>query len=249
MGRRNVTAACALLTLLTLLTLAGCAEKPTPAPVTTASTATASASPKAAPGLPSPTKVDDPSLTGMRYYHWDPPVDVTGEGVVKRAEQVLASGTIQKLLGVDPAKDGFRHYQTTKDHKVVFIQTLTWKGKTLPVHRAMATVELKDGKKLAYVGTGFQRGISLSNDELTVDEQEAAAIAAKEYERLEQAPGKVTAHRHPGLNVYRALGGIHLPGYDIHVERADTGGHSRPYLILVNAQTGQVVRSKKSWVE
>lgn len=246
MGRRTVTAAKAL---LPLLTLAGCAEKPTPAPVTTATPATASASATAAPDLPSPTKVDDTSLTGMRYFHWAPPVDVAGEGVVERAEQVLASGRMRKLLGVDPAKDGFRHYQTTKDHKVVFIQTLTWQGKTLPVHRAMATVELKDGKQLVYVGTGFRSGISLSNDELKVDEKEAGTIAAKEYERLEQAPGKVTPHRHPGLNVYRALGGVHLPGYDIHVERADTGGHNRPYLILVNAQTGQVVRSKKSWVE
>jgi len=248
MCRRTVVTSSAL---ITLLSLAGCPDKPTGGQNTVAGSATASASASAAAGpmIPAPTKVDEPNLTGMRYYTWDPPVAVPGATVEKRAEQVLASATLRKLLGMDPAKDGFRHLATAKDGKVTYIQTLAWQGQTIPVHRAMATVAIVDGAKLAYVGTGFRKGIALDAAKLTVDQQQAGVIAAAEYERIEKAPGKVTPHRHPGLYVYRAAGGVHLPGYDIHVERKDGEGHGRPYLILVNAQTGKVVRSQKSWVE
>jgi hypothetical protein len=80
-----------------------------------------------------------------------------------------------------------------------------------------------------------------------VDEAKAGPIAEQEYERIEKAKGKVTPHLDPGLRVHAVAGKGLVLGYAIHVERADQG--MRPYMIVVDAQTGKAVDSRRSWVE
>ncbi|MBK6516016.1 MAG: hypothetical protein IPG04_18440 [Polyangiaceae bacterium] len=209
-----------------------------------------SASASATPGpsdLAAPTRTDGKSGSGMFYLYWEPGIEVPGADALARAQTVLASARVKELLGAGP-DDGFV-FQKRDDAKgmLTFRQTVAWGGQAVVVDGAYATVQLEGGTKLVYVGTGFKQRITLSKDPLVVDEAKAGPIAEQEYERIEKAKGKVTPHLDPGLRVHAVAGKGLILGYAIHVERADQG--MRPYMIVVDAQTGKAVDSRRSWVE
>lgn len=182
----------------------------------------------------------------MRYFYWEPTVDVPGTDAQARAASVLASTTLRELLGVGPS-DGFAfRSHDDKTHMYTFRQTLNWQGQTLVVEGAYATVQLEQDTKLQYVGTGFRKGITLEDKPLQLNEEQSGVVATKEYEVLEKTAGKVTPHMNAGLRIH-PVNSTHIVGYAIHVERADRGG--RPYMIFVDAQSGKAVHHHRSWVE
>lgn len=225
----------------TSTTAAASAPAPAPSPVATA---------PSAPKLPPPTRTMSPSGGDMHYHYWEPAVSVADLGADPRARAtaVLATPEIRELLGA-AAVDGFVYEKSTPDkHMVTFRQTRAFRGEPVIVDGAYATVELADDTKLAYLGTGFRGDITLADGELAVDEARAGTIALAAYEAQEKFAGKVTPHLDPGLRVQDVRNsGWHLV-YEIHVERAAGQGHPRPFMFVVDAQSGAVVRSYQAWV-
>lgn len=198
------------------------------------------------PTLPPPTRSEQPGSGGMRYFHWEPAVSVAelGADPRARAEAVLASPTIREVLGA-VAGDGFVFEKSDEaKHMVTFRQTRAFRGQAVIVDGAYATVELAGDTGLVYLGTGFQAGVTLTDADLAVDEAQAGRLAVAAYEAAEKFKGKVTPHRDPGLRVQ----GSRLV-YAIHVQRAEGEGHPRPFMFVVDAQRGEVVDRRQSWIE
>jgi hypothetical protein len=226
--------------------LAGCTEH-VPSSTTAAAGTVATAPVRT---LPPPTRVETP-VGKMRYFFWEPAASVADLGADgrARAEAVLASPTVRELLGA-AAGDGFtfeRH--DAAKHMFTFRQTREFRGRAVIVDGAYATVELAEDTGLVYLGTGFQAGLVLADGPLTVDEAQAEKIAAAAYEAQEKFAGKATPHRDPGLRVQQVRGMGPRLVYSIHVERAEGEAFSRPFMFVVDAQSGEVVHHSQSWIE
>lgn len=233
--------------------LCGCADPGVAAPASggAAMTPEAHVAPVETRRVPPPTRVDGRSSATMRYFYWEPGVEVAdfGGDARARAEAVLASPSIRELLGAE-AEDGFVFQKFDAARQMVtFRQTRAFRGQQVVVAEAFATVELAGGTALVYLGTGFRAGISLADSPLTIDEAKAEELAVAAYERQEGAKGVATKHLDPGLRVEKAAWWGDRLVFPIHVEREDDGGHSRPWMISIDAQSGEVAGSYQAWIE
>jgi hypothetical protein len=149
----------------------------------------------------------------MRYFYWEPGVSVADFGPDRRsrAEAVLASATIRKLLGAS-AGDGFAFQKEDEAKPMVTFQ------------------QVRDFQVLA------------------VDEAQAAKVVVAAYEAQESAKGEATAHLDQGLRVRRVGLGERLV-YSIHVERNGDERFSRPFMFVVDAQSGEVIDERQAWIE
>lgn len=221
-----------------VVTLAGCAEHG-PAPTTAASGAVAAAPVRT---VPPPTR--ESPAGKMRYFYWEPGVSVADLGADGRARAaaVLASATVREKLGARPGDDFVVRDHDAEKHMFTFRQTREFRGQPVIVADAFASVELTNDTELVYIGTGFQAGIALADAPLTIDEAQAATIAAAAYEAKEKVAGETSLPVDAGLRVE----GSRLVRA-IHVKSAEDG--SRPFVFVVDAQNGDVVRYRPAWRE
>lgn len=233
--------------------LCGCADPGVnlPAPGGAATKPEEHAAPVEARRVPPPTRADGRSSATMRYFYWEPGAEVAdfGEDARARAEAVLASPSIRELLGAD-AEDGFVFQKFDEARQMVtFRQTRAFRGQQVVVAEAFATVELAGGTALVYLGTGFRSGISLSDAPLTIDEARAKELAVAAYEKQEGGKAVATEHLDPGLRVAMVAWRGDRLVFPIHVEGVADGGFTRPWMLYIDAQSGDVVKRYQAWIE